>query len=255
MTRTTFEPLRLRRLSEVIEGSIKDLILTGELKPGSRLPTEKVISQQFGVSTVTVREALRGLEAFGIIQKKRGKDGGIFVAQAERSFVDNVMYNFLSIRKPSANDINEVRIIIEPATARIAAATITAGELKELEGNIKSCEIKITKKRGSFSQKDFVDIEERNVEFHKLIAESTHNAILALTISYINDFLLSYKKRSLSPDINFSSKTVKAHHKIYVAIKNADPQAAEKAMLLHMRTVGDYLLENEKPKKRLTGRK
>jgi GntR family transcriptional repressor for pyruvate dehydrogenase complex len=251
MTRTTFEPLRLRRLSEVIEESIKDLILTGELKPGSRLPTEKIISQQFGVSTVTVREALRGLEAFGIIQKKRGKDGGIFVAQAERSFVDNVMYNFLSIRKPSANDINQVRVIIEPATARIAATTITADELKELENNIRSCEIKIKKKKGSFSAKDFIDIEERNVEFHKLIAESTHNAILALTVSYINDFLLSYKKRSLSPDINFTSKTVKAHRSIYAAVRNADAQIAERAMLLHMQTVGDYLLEHEKLKKQL----
>ena len=86
MRNFNFRPVKIRRLSETIETSIKDSILAGDLEVGSKLPTEKEISRQFGVSIVTLREALRGLEAYGVIEKKRGKDGGIFVAQNQRDY-------------------------------------------------------------------------------------------------------------------------------------------------------------------------
>jgi len=240
-----FQPLKIKRLSEIIEDSIKDLILTGELKIGDRLPTEKKIGIQFNVSTVTVREALRGLESLGIIKKKRGKGGGIFISQASSSIVKSAMHSFLSSKKFSARDIGVVRSIIEPANARIATMQITPGELKLLEKNIIYCEKKIAKKKDSLSTKDFFDIEDRNVEFHRLIAESTHNSVLLLTVDYVEDFLLSFKKSTLTPDIRFCIETVDRHRKIYNYMKNGDAQAAEQSMLEHITLVGNYLISKE----------
>ena len=92
----------------MIEDSIKDLVLTGQLKPGDKLPTEKELGVKFGVSLVTVREALRGLEAFGVIEKKRGRDGGVFISSNGNS-VKDVVFTFLTSRKFSAKDVSEVR--------------------------------------------------------------------------------------------------------------------------------------------------
>jgi len=72
---TKFHPITYRRLSEIIEDSVKDSILNGKLQVGDKLPAEREISKQFNVSMVTVREALRVMETEGIINKKRGATG------------------------------------------------------------------------------------------------------------------------------------------------------------------------------------
>ncbi|MFC1901425.1 FadR/GntR family transcriptional regulator [Chloroflexota bacterium] len=241
MSEVKFQPLKVRRLSEIIEESIKDLILDGQLKPGSKLPTEKEISRQFSVSIVTVREALRGLEAYGIIQKKRGKDGGIFVTELDIGTVKSAMYRFLTSARFSAKDVSEVRRIVQPATVKIAASQITPEELKALEKNIKYCEKKIERTKKNFSENDFFEIEERNVEFHRLIGEATHNPVLALTVDYVEDFLLSFKKSALNPDIQFSLRTIRDHRTIYGDLQKGDAQAAEKDMLKHIGFVEDCL--------------
>ncbi len=241
MKTITFAPLKTKRLSQLIEDSIKDMILIGELSPGSRLPNEQELSRQFGVSTVTIREALRGLEAFGVIQKKRGKGGGIFVAQAEKQVVGDVIQSFLSINKTSSADINEVRAMLEPKTAKLAAARITKSDLKQLENNIISCQKKINVNSQVLSQEEFLFIEERNVDFHRLIAEATHNIILALTISYIEDFLFSFKKANITADMQFSRENIDGHWKIYRALADHDEQQAEAMMIQHVTSVGTYL--------------
>jgi GntR family transcriptional regulator, transcriptional repressor for pyruvate dehydrogenase complex len=135
MDAISFQPIKIRRLSEMIESSIKDFIITGALKSGYKLPNEKEIANQFGVSSVTVREALRGLEAFGVIHKKRGRGGGIFVGPDDSGLekATNSPPNLLTSGKYSAKDIGEVRRILEPAIARIAALNIPKKNLNPLK--------------------------------------------------------------------------------------------------------------------------
>jgi GntR family transcriptional repressor for pyruvate dehydrogenase complex len=182
MRTVNFQPIKIQRLSEVIENSIKDLILTGQLPIGSKLPTEMEISKQFNVSIVTVREALRGLESFGIIQNKRGKGGGIFVSQPQSNIAISAMSHFLVSNKFAAKDLSEVRLIIEPAAVAAAASQITSDELKILRNNIKYCENKLRNKGNAISKKDFFGVEERNVEFHRLLAQLTHNPLLMVSL-------------------------------------------------------------------------
>jgi GntR family transcriptional repressor for pyruvate dehydrogenase complex len=240
-----FRPLKYRRLSEFVEASIKDVIVTGQIEVGNKLPSEKEIGRQFGVSVVTVREAIRGLEALGIVRKKRGRGGGIFVTRAESHIVKDAVQLFLSSGKFTAKHLNEVRRIVEPATVQLAASKITPDELAEIEANIKYCENRIEKRKHAFSSSDFWAIEERNVEFHRLIAEATHNPILALTVDYVEDFLLSFKKATLVPDIRFSQQVVKDHKAIHAALKGGDVSAAGREMLRHVESVGEALSVKE----------
>jgi DNA-binding FadR family transcriptional regulator len=243
-----FKPLKVRRLSELVENYIRELILKDEVKPGQRLPTEKEISEQFGVSVVTVREALRGLEAFGLIEKRRGKDGGIFKTQSQSDSVKIALHNFLTSRHLLASHIAEVRKMIEPPTAEIAASRITSRQIKALEKNVVHCENMIEKTGHAFSEKEFLDIDTKIVDFHRLIAEATHNPILILIVDYAMDSVLSIKRSRLTIDVEFSIKMVVGHRSIVNHIKDHDIEGVGIAMAKHLQDIEDYFAQCGKPK-------
>jgi len=237
-----FQSFKYRRVTEMIEDSIKNLILTGVLKPGDKLPTEKELSKQFGVSIVTVREALRGLELYGIIKKKRGKVGGVFVSEFDKDIVKNALTVAFSSMQLSAQDIHEVGRPLQLCCARLAASRIKEEELEQIKKNISDCEKRIEKKSNNFNEKDFFFIEGKNGDFHRLISVATYNPFLILTVDYVEDYVQSYKKGILIPDINYIIQQVRDHAAILHHIINRDEDAAEKAMLSHIEWVSSYLL-------------
>ena len=240
--KVNFQPLRYRRLSEAVENTIKDMVLNGELKPGERLPTEKEMCSQFGVSTVTVREALRGLESFGCIERRRGRGGGVFVSAITGDSVKTSLYSFLNSKRLTVAHLSESRLIIEPSAIRLATHRISDDGIRELEKNIQYCEKKIGK---TITEKTFFDIEERNVEFHRLIGEATHNPVLAYTIDYVLDFTFASKKLLLTPDVNFSIRVLEGHRRILEMLKERDEDGAVKEMYSHLEDVENYLSEKE----------
>jgi GntR family transcriptional repressor for pyruvate dehydrogenase complex len=246
----SFHPVKARRLSEIVETSIRDSILNGDIKPGDKLPTEKEISRQFAVSSVTVREALRGLEAYGFIEKKKGKDGGIFVIQTSSDAAKLQLFNFLRCLKFTSSHLTQLRMIIEPDAAEIAAHNIRPQEIKELENNIRYGERMIKKGQKGYYEKEFFDMQEKKIEFHRLIAEATRNPVLALTIDYVMDllqmdFLLKFKKGVLIPDIYFSTDVISDHRVILERLKEGDAPGAKKEMLSHIEKVDAYLNSQE----------
>ena len=156
------EPMKVRRLSEIVESHIRDLILDGEIALGEQLPTEKELCVQFGVSIVTAREALKGLEAMGLIEKRKGRSGGIFVSQTKIDSLKIPLYSFLQGRNCSTAHLTELRMIMEPAAVRIAAAYITGRAIKELEKNIQSCESMITSIGRSITEEEFFGVEQKH---------------------------------------------------------------------------------------------
>jgi GntR family transcriptional regulator, transcriptional repressor for pyruvate dehydrogenase complex len=241
MSKITFKPLKIRRLSEIIENSIKDSILTSALKPGYKLPNERQIANQFGVSVITVREALRGLEAYGIIYKRRGREGGIFVGpeNGNDGISKNTMENLLISGKYSAKDIGDVRKIIEPAIARIAASTITEQGLKALEKNLKYCENLVKRMTPGTQARVLLDIKEAHLEFHRLIAEATHNSVLSLIVDYTEDFLLTLNKTMLY-GIDHNIEVIRQHREIYDELVKRNPERTELLMLRHCEFVDKY---------------
>jgi DNA-binding FadR family transcriptional regulator len=235
------EPIKFRRLSEIVECHIRSLILSGEIALGERLPTEKELCVQFGVSIVTAREALRGLEAMGLIEKRKGRTGGIFVSQTKIDSLKIPLYSFLQGRNCSTAHLTELRMVMEPAAVRIAASHITRRAIKELEQNIQACESMIAGLCEPLTEEEFFRIEQGNIEFHRLLAEATENPVLALTIDYVMDLLFNVKRRALTPNIDITIGTTKDHREILAYLKKGDPEGAEKAMALHLTRLEQHL--------------
>ena len=241
MKKIIAEPLKREKLSEIVESHIRDRILDGDFAIGERLPTEKELSAQFGVSIVTAREALKGLGAVGLIEKRKGKGGGIFVSHSKLDSVKIPLYSFLQANTCSYTHLTELRMVVEPGVVRIAASRITEGAIKDLERNIDFCASKIRSVGGSLTEETFFEIEQKNVEFHRLIAEATDNPVMSLTVDYVMDFLFKFKLRMLIPDIQFSARTVQDHRKILAHLKKADPEGAERSMVLHLEKLELYV--------------
>jgi GntR family transcriptional regulator, transcriptional repressor for pyruvate dehydrogenase complex len=245
MNRINFEPIHFKKLSELIENHLKELILKGEIEPGERLPNERELGSQFNVSLVTVREALKGLETYGLIKKKKGKGGGIFVSELRSEAVKVLLLHFLHQKRFSSKDLSELRMILEPASSRIAAHRISGTRLNELEANIEHCEAFMDSIGKTFSENDFFKLEKSNIEFHRIIGEATENPVLILTIDYVLEFLFNFKRMTLIPNLKFSHGIVSDHRLIFNALKEKDGKAAEEAMVSHLQNVEEYLAERE----------
>jgi len=232
-------------LSELIENHLKELILKGEIEPGERLPNERELGHQFNVSLVTVREALKGLETYGLIEKKKGKGGGIFVSELRSEAVKVFLLHFLHQKRFSSRDLSELRMILEPASSRIAAGRMSPARLDELQANIEHCEAFMAGIGKTFSETDFFKLEKSNVEFHRIIGEATENPVLILTIDYVLEFLFNFKRMTLIPNLRFSHGIVSDHRLIFNALKGKDGRAAEEAMVSHLQNVEEYLAEKE----------
>lgn len=238
MRTVTAEPIKIKRLSEIIESHIMDLILRGEVAAGERLPTEKEIGTQFGVSIVTVREALKGLEVSGFIERKKGKGGGVFATQPKSEFVKHSLFTFLTTQKFSSEHLTQLRLVLEPFTVKLAAQKIERSEIRMLEKNVRYCEANISEISTS-------ERKQRNIEFHRLIAEATKNPVLTLTIDYVMDFLFNFKIKNLVYSPDFALSTIQGHWDILAMLKARDANGAEKAMICHLQKVEEFFSEDE----------
>jgi len=239
-TQIKFPPLLISRTSELIQEKLVDAILSGRLVTGDKLPTEREMADQFGVSIVTLREALSQLEVIGLIKKKKGKGGGNFISEIDNNSIKVSLGHFLGFKKLSIRHLYEVRKIIEPPMVRLAIQNITDEELRNLEQNVAYCETRLRESR-SFNRTEFFDLDEKNVDFHRILANSTHNPVLSLTVDYVFDFLSQTEKELMVPDMKFSIETVKEHRNILELLKQNDGEKCEKEMIEHLKDLDQYL--------------
>ncbi len=106
----TFRPIRTRRAFEEICERIREQLALGVLKPGDKLPPERELAQQLGVSRNVLREALRSLEMAGILRLQKGVKGGAFIQEGDTSRMNEVMRDMLSLGTISVRELSEARI-------------------------------------------------------------------------------------------------------------------------------------------------
>src|SRR5207237_62143 len=122
VTDSMFAPVAVARASSAIAEQIRTAILSGRLKAGDRLSPERELAEQFGVSRVTVRDALRSLEAMGLIAVKVGARGGAFVTAPTGSKVAQTMSDMMMMSATTPEDIVEARLVVELGTVTLACA-------------------------------------------------------------------------------------------------------------------------------------
>ncbi|MDI6762897.1 MAG: FadR/GntR family transcriptional regulator [Thermodesulfobacteriota bacterium] len=232
-----FRPVKSRKISERIVQQIKGAILRGAMKPGDRLPPERELVERFRASRISVREALKNLETSGLLHIKPGS--GVFVAEVNSRPMSESLASMLRIKKVSMNELTEARMILEPNIARLACERMNPEDLQRLKGNIEEALAII---------KSNVSARVKNIEFHSLLAESTRNAVLALTMKTVLDVLKDMSSGIVdnSPkNIEIASHTVRHHRKILKALKEKDAQKVYELMRKHIHQIQGSLKKAE----------
>ncbi|MEW6243898.1 MAG: FadR/GntR family transcriptional regulator [Bacillota bacterium] len=227
-----FSPVRKSRVYEEIASQIKQLIIEGRFKPGDRLPPEREMAEIFRVSRNSVRDALRTLELMGLVECRHG-DGTIVTCVTPETLI-SPLAAILATRRNLLSALMEVRKIIEPPAAQMAAQRINEDDLRELEQILASQEQKAM--QGEYT------IEEDN-DFHYTICMAAENEVLMLMVTHIMGLLSESRARSLQT-AGRVRMSVAGHRRILDAIKRRDPDLARDAMLKHLEEIENTILKN-----------
>jgi GntR family transcriptional regulator, transcriptional repressor for pyruvate dehydrogenase complex len=247
MKSVRFEPLFVGRVSMHIERKVKEAILNERIKPGERLPSERELAVQFKVSLGSVREALRALQVQGLIEKRRGRLGGVFVAEISGQAAKTALENLMALKKVSIRHIYEARKMLEPQIVRMALASIaTPSVIKRLEENISSIEKRVKQIGTRLTRKEYIALDKRIVEFHEIIVEATGNPILIFIFDYVADQIAEIDEIRGNLGIGFINTMLSEHKMLLNYIKRRDAERCEEEMASHLRKLDQYLAEVEK---------
>jgi GntR family transcriptional regulator, transcriptional repressor for pyruvate dehydrogenase complex len=219
---TTVSP---NRMSEAIVDQIKTLIRTNRLRPGDRLPSERELCERMGVSRVTVREALRILEAGGLVEIRVGARGGAFVTTPSSERLGAGLADLIQLAPVTAVDVTEARLVFElgiiPMLVERATDEDIAG-LREL-----TREHIAALRRGEYTMA-------KSAEFHNRVAACTHNrAIEMLMHSFHGPLLMSLREAATAAPL-MGQRGVYEHRDFVEAIAARDAAKATEIMHRHL---------------------
>ncbi|MFN8665842.1 MAG: FadR/GntR family transcriptional regulator [Gemmatimonadaceae bacterium] len=225
-----FDPIRPKeRLFQEIVEHVQAQILSGELKPGDRIPAERELATHFGVSRAAVREAIKSLAEKGLVEVHVGR--GTFVAALTTDHVVESMSLLLRDARNTPEHLQEAREIIEVPIARLAAEHRTAENIERLKALMKTMEAQAHLTRA------FIDADG---EFHYELARSTGNPVLEI----VSRTLLTMLRSERVFMVGFRDEiggALKSHGEILAAVERQDAAAAESAMAEHLGHVSAVL--------------
>jgi len=220
-----FKSVKHTRVSDEIANQIKQLILDGKLKPGDRLPPERDLIKQLGVSRPSLREALNALVSVGFLEVRQAKR--TFVKSVTSKLIEDPLTLLIKADEQKIFDLIEVRKAIEVWAAYHAAERASKEDIETLE-------TVITDMKKAFEEGR--SWEKQDADFHLAIAQATHNTIHAHIMSGIYD-LLRESVGSVFRDRTKIKKLLDQHLKIINAIKSHSPDKARERILEHLNYV------------------
>ena len=220
------EAIQVMTAAESIAEQIRVALFNGTVSPGERLPPEPELAADFGVSRSTVRDAMRILRSQGFVKTARGAKGGNFLVSPQTDVVAESVGETLGLwfeaGTVSIAEIDEARRIVEQACVRLAAERRSDEDLRIMAGILEKAE------RDNFSKSGYM---ERDVAFHRQIARASGNRLLELPMNAIHLVRPRTNLLLRDHDVRLSHE----HHKrIYEAIRDKDPDRAERVFLEHV---------------------
>jgi len=224
--------IKIEKLSDKIIEQIKNLISSGQLKAGERLPSERKLSETFNVGRMHVRDAIQKLEFYGIV--KTMPQSGTVVAGLGVVALEGIITDILELSDTDFNSMAETRVILETNAVQLAAQRATNQDITKIEEALKAFGEKV--------HNGETGIEE-DLIFHLKIAESTHNSVLnSMQLLILPDVIRFNKNLEICSDGRFL-EAYKEHEIIFDHIKNKRSKEAGEAMRYHLRD----LLEIDAP--------
>ena len=222
--RGLFRPVSIAKFSEIIVDQVKAQIREGLLVPGDRLPSERDLCQRFGVSRVTMREALRVLEAIGLVSVRVGHRGGAFVTTPSPERLGEGFADILTLSAITGGNAAEARMLVEVGGLALIVERATAADIADLTRQVHE---------GRQALKE--DAYDRSIStaFHLRLAECAHNPALTMLIhSLRSSILLSLREEGRGPSAG--RRGLDEHAQLVAAIQRRDLPAAQDILVAHL---------------------
>jgi GntR family transcriptional repressor for pyruvate dehydrogenase complex len=232
-----FRPIRTRRAFEEICERIREQLALGVLKPGDKLPPERELAQQLGVSRNVLREALRSLEMAGILKLQKGVKGGAFIKEGDTSRMNEVMRDMLSLGTISVRELSEARINVIDLVVRLACVNARQRDFEALEANIERTDLATLEGR-------LLDRVECSREFYKLLAESTGNKVIAMIVNSVTEIHMRFVYAKVASSGAATPRLTDKRRQFLSALRARDVAAATRLMRIHLESV-QRMLESD----------
>jgi DNA-binding FadR family transcriptional regulator len=220
-----FSPISTGRVSEEIVDQIKSAIGEGRLRPGDRLPPERELTSRFGVSRMSVRDALRVLEASGLIDVRVGARGGAYVRAPGSGLVGEGIANMLMMSSLSAEEVTEARRILELGIVPLVVERATDADLEGLTAICRESEEAF--RAGEYRM-------ELSALFHVAFARASHNGAVELLVESFRGPLLLSLERAKQAAPTMGKSGVREHVELVRAVGQRDATAAQVIMSRHL---------------------
>lgn len=212
-----------------IIAKLRDLIDFKNLEPGDKLPSERMLSEKFGVSRSNIREAIQKLEFYGILYSK--PQSGTFIADIGRVAMNGMMKDILDLKEPDFKSLVETRILLELKTVRLAALRRTEEDLKAIQMALDAYKKKVLNKE---------DAVEEDLLFHLAIAKASKNTSMNTFMLIITPEIITNFEKYHVCDSSQSFMGIKEHEEIFEAIKDQNPKKAKEMMKVHFKVLYQY---------------
>jgi DNA-binding FadR family transcriptional regulator len=227
-----FTTVSTNRMSEAIVEQIRTLIRTNRLVPGDRLPSERELCEQFGVSRVTVREALRVLEAGGLVEIRVGARGGAFVTTPTSEALGAGLADLINLAPVTAIEVTEARLVFELGIIPMVVERATDEDIKELRELTR--EHIAALKRGDYTMA-------MSAQFHNRVGACTHNAAIEMLVhSFHGPLLMSLREARTAAPVMGQRGTYE-HRDFVEAVAKRDVEEATAIMRRHVERTAKVL--------------
>ncbi|MDD5010387.1 MAG: FadR/GntR family transcriptional regulator [Syntrophorhabdaceae bacterium] len=231
-----FKPIKQFRISDEVTEQLKQSILAGYFKTGDKLPSERELAEQFQVSRIVIREALRALANAGFLVIRQGVAGGTFVTDLTFENLSNAFIDLFLAEKISIPELVQMRTFVEPEIARLATLHIDRKHARHLKEALEAEEL---------PTRTLVEDLDRKTAVHYILAEVCGNhffealerSLMALTRQVIH---------VVEPEPPFTLHPAGMHRPIVEVVLERNPDMAAEAMKRHAIEFGENLINMEK---------
>jgi GntR family transcriptional repressor for pyruvate dehydrogenase complex len=219
---------RVRSLDDVFQ-QIRDAILRGEIAEGTRLPNERELAKQLGVGRPTVREALRSLEALGIVEIRSGRTGGAYAVRPSEATLGTALSTLVSLRGANAQELAEFRLSFEADNAWWAARRADAQDIATLTRLVTD-----TRRELKAISDDWTPLTEADTRWHEALARATKNRLRIGISLGLHEPRLRQVPALGAAHARYARTIPTALARITRAVRDHDPDGARRAMLDHI---------------------
>lgn len=214
--------------------AIQEMILSGRLTPGQRLPAERELSELLGISRPTLRETIRSLVSLNILESRHG--AGTFVASLDASALLAPLQFVMALHGRTVDELFEARLVLEPALAALAATRVTDEQvtaLRALTEGVPAPQGAVDSAHDVYNAHDPQDSVELDVRLHRLVAQAAGNVLLSTMLESLSA-LGRTSREVTAAEPGVLRQTARDHAAIVDAIAGRDPAAARAAMAAHL---------------------